>query len=93
MATPYVQDLVNSMPLPSEQKLDRVASLLHASATEGARARKSAKLQEHIDKVVAELPPLSESQIKEVGRLLAPELFRRAQAKLDAEKIKDEWDV
>lgn len=92
MATPQIQDIVNSMPLPSAEQINRVASLLHASANE-RRPRRPIDLQKYIDKAVAEAPMPSEAQVKELGRLLAPAMLRRAHAQLDAEKTKGEWDV
>jgi hypothetical protein len=41
---------------------------------EAKRELRAIKLQEYVAKAVAELPPLSEIQIKEVARLLLPSL-------------------
>ena len=41
---------------------------------EAKRDLRAIKLQEYVAKAVAELPPLSEAQIKEVARLLLPSL-------------------
>lgn len=47
---------------------------------EAKRELRSIKLQEYVAKAVAELPPLSEDQLKEVARLLLPSMVATEQA-------------
>lgn len=53
-------------------------------------SEKKPSYQAHIDKIVAEWPPLTDEQIHKLALLLKPGMLAQAGP---AEETKDQWDV